>query len=130
MSAYFVYPFAAFCEIAGCFAFWAWWRLDRSALWLLPGLVVLALFAWLLAQVPTDEAGRAYAAYGGVYVAASLLWLWTVEGTHARSLGCDRRCGGARRRGNYPVRRSEEHTSELQSLMRISYAVFCLKQKK
>src|SRR3546814_19741275 len=50
------------------------------------------------------SAGRAYAAYGGVYVAASLLWLWTVEGTHARSLGCDRRCGGARRRGNYPVR--------------------------
>src|SRR3546814_3987963 len=28
-----------------------------------------------------------------------------------------------------PVRRSEEHTSELQSLMRISYAVFCLKKK-
>src|SRR3546814_9555329 len=28
------------------------------------------------------------------------------------------------------VQRSEEHTSELQSLMRISYAVFCLKQKK
>src|SRR3546814_1934083 len=27
------------------------------------------------------------------------------------------------------IRRSEEHTSELQSLMRISYAVFCLKQK-
>src|SRR3546814_2274694 len=29
-----------------------------------------------------------------------------------------------------PVDRSEEHTSELQSLMRISYAVFCLKKKK
>src|SRR3546814_6580052 len=29
-----------------------------------------------------------------------------------------------------PQRRSEEHTSELQSLMRISYAVFCLKKKK
>src|SRR3546814_5477793 len=29
-----------------------------------------------------------------------------------------------------PWRRSEEHTSELQSLMRISYAVFCLKKKK
>src|SRR3546814_6230171 len=29
-----------------------------------------------------------------------------------------------------PARRSEEHTSELQSLMRISYAVFCLKKKK
>src|SRR3546814_2009447 len=32
--------------------------------------------------------------------------------------------------GNPLVRRSEEHTSELQSLMRISYAVFCLKKKK
>src|SRR3546814_4970433 len=30
----------------------------------------------------------------------------------------------------FSVRRSEEHTSELQSLMRISYAVFCLKKKK
>src|SRR3546814_7923698 len=30
----------------------------------------------------------------------------------------------------YPGKRSEEHTSELQSLMRISYAVFCLKKKK
>src|SRR3546814_8781895 len=30
----------------------------------------------------------------------------------------------------YPGSRSEEHTSELQSLMRISYAVFCLKTKK
>src|SRR3546814_8475372 len=30
----------------------------------------------------------------------------------------------------YSIRRSEEHTSELQSLMRISYAVFCLKKKK
>src|SRR3546814_4459075 len=34
------------------------------------------------------------------------------------------------RRGNAWLRRSEEHTSELQSLMRTSYAVFCLKQKK
>jgi small multidrug resistance family-3 protein len=50
-------------------------------LWLLPGMVSLALFAWLLTLVPTDGAGRAFAAYGGVYVAASLLWLWTVEGT-------------------------------------------------
>ena len=44
-------------------------------------MVSLALFAWLLTLVPTDAAGRAFAAYGGVYVAASLLWLWTVEGT-------------------------------------------------
>lgn len=51
-----------------------------SALWLVAGLASLAAFAWLLARAPSDFAGRAYAAYGGVYVAASLAWLWVVEG--------------------------------------------------
>src|SRR3546814_2634800 len=37
--------------------------------------------------------------------------------------------GRRRKRGRGPGTRSEEHTSELQSLMRISYAVFCLKKK-
>src|SRR3546814_2502616 len=37
--------------------------------------------------------------------------------------------GGGGQRGYTPLGRSEEHTSELQSLMRISYAVFCLKKK-
>ncbi len=75
-----IYPLAALAEIAGCFAFWAWLKLDRSPLWLLPGLVSLALFAWLLTLVPSGAAGRAYAAYGGVYIAASLIWLWVIEG--------------------------------------------------
>src|SRR3546814_10076508 len=38
--------------------------------------------------------------------------------------------GGSRRHGAKAFDRSEEHTSEIQSLMRISYAVFCLKKKK
>lgn len=75
-----IFLLAALTEIAGCFAFWAWARLDRSALWLLPGLLSLTLFAWLLTRVDTDFAGRAYAAYGGIYVAASLVWLWLTEG--------------------------------------------------
>lgn len=75
-----IYAAAALAEIAGCFAFWAWMRQGASALWLLPGLVSLAAFAWLLTLAPSDFAGRAYAAYGGVYVAASLVWLWAVEG--------------------------------------------------
>ncbi|MYZ49025.1 YnfA family protein [Propylenella binzhouense] len=70
---------AALAEIAGCFAFWAWLRLGRSALWILPGMVSLALFAFLLTRVESAAAGRAYAAYGGVYIAASLAWLWQVE---------------------------------------------------
>src|SRR3546814_18431616 len=38
--------------------------------------------------------------------------------------------GGIWKRGMILLSRSEEHTSELQSLMRISYAVFCLKKKR
>ena len=75
------YLSAAVAEIAGCFAFWAWLRLDRSALWVLPGMISLVLFAYLLTRIDAIFAGRAYAAYGGVYIATSLLWLWIVEGT-------------------------------------------------
>jgi small multidrug resistance family-3 protein len=80
MMSAFAYIGAALAEIAGCYAFWAWLRLDRSPWWLLPGMAALALFAWLLTLVEADHAGRAYAAYGGVYIAASLVWLWTIEG--------------------------------------------------
>jgi small multidrug resistance family-3 protein len=75
-----LYAAAAVAEIAGCFAFWAWARLDRSPLWLVPGIASLALFALLLTRADSAFAGRAYAAYGGVYIAASMLWLWRVEG--------------------------------------------------
>ena len=75
-----IYALAALAEIAGCFAFWAWLRLGKSALWLVPGLLSLAAFAWLLTLIPTDQAGRAFAAYGGIYIAASLAWLWAAEG--------------------------------------------------
>jgi len=75
-----LYIAAAFAKIAGCFTFWAWLRLDRSPLWLLPGMVSFALFAFLLTRVDLELAGRAYAAYGAIYIAASLVWLWAVEG--------------------------------------------------
>lgn len=75
-----IYIAAAFAEIAGCFAFWAWLKLDRSPLWLIPGMLSLAAFAYLLTLVEVEAAGRAYATYGGVYIAASLAWLWAFEG--------------------------------------------------
>ncbi len=80
MKSLLIYAAAALAEIAGCFAFWAWLRLGSTALWLIPGMAALAAFAWLLTLVESDAAGRAYAAYGGVYIVASLLWLWSVEG--------------------------------------------------
>lgn len=77
---YLIYASAALAEIAGCFAFWAWLKLDKSPLWLIPGVASLALFAWLLTLVDLPAAGRTYAAYGGIYILASLGWLWFVEG--------------------------------------------------
>ena len=55
--------------------------LGASPWWLVPGMLALAAFAWLLTLIEVDAAGRAYAAYGGIYIAATLVWLWLVEGT-------------------------------------------------
>lgn len=80
VKTYLVYGLAALAEIGGCFSFWAWLRLGKPAYWLAPGMGSLALFAYLLTLVESEAAGRAYAAYGGVYIVMSLLWLWAVEG--------------------------------------------------
>ena len=80
LSTFVIFAAAALAEIAGCFAFWAWLRQGRSILWLAPGVLSLVLFAWLLTLAPSQHAGRAYAAYGGIYIVASLLWLWMAEG--------------------------------------------------
>lgn len=74
-----LFGLAALLEIAGCFAFWAVLRNGLSPLWLAPGVLSLIAFATALTQVDASAAGRAFAAYGGVYVAASLVWLWAVE---------------------------------------------------
>jgi small multidrug resistance family-3 protein len=71
---------AAVLEIAGCFAYWSYFRLGRPS-WTLPaGTISLMLFAYMLTRADAAFAGRAYAAYGGVYVAASLVWLRIAEG--------------------------------------------------
>ena len=93
-----IYAAAALAEIAGCFAFWAVLRLDKTWWWLVPGGLLLALFAWLLTLSTTEVAGRAYAAYGGIYILASLGWMvlvertpptrWDLAGSGLAVLGC------------------------------------------
>ncbi len=75
-----VFVAAALAEIAGCFAFWAWARLGQSPIWLVPGVGLLVCFAWLLTLSPADQAGRSFASYGGIYITASLVWMWLAEG--------------------------------------------------
>ena len=70
----------AVAEIVGCYLPYLWLRHGRSAWLLLPAALALAAFAWLLSLHPTLGAGRTYAAYGGVYVAAAVIWMWRIEG--------------------------------------------------
>ena len=75
-----LFVLAAFFEIAGCFAFWVWLRRGGTPLAALVGVASLIAFAFALTRVDSAFAGRAYAAYGGIYIVVSLAWLWVVEG--------------------------------------------------
>ena len=69
----------ALAEITGCYLPYLWLK-DRAPMWvLLPAALSLALFVWLLSLHPA-AAGRVYAAYGGIYVATAIVWLWVVDG--------------------------------------------------
>jgi small multidrug resistance family-3 protein len=69
----------ALAEIIGCYLPYLWLRQRAPAWALIPAAAALAVFVWLLSLHPT-AAGRVYAAYGGVYVATALGWLWLVDG--------------------------------------------------
>jgi len=79
MKAILLYTITALAEIAGCYVFFAVVRNGRSPLLIVPGIGALVLFAYLLTLHPGSGAGRIYAAYGGIYIVASLAWLWAVE---------------------------------------------------
>ena len=80
MQTFVFFLLAALGEISGCYAFWAWLRLDKSIFWIIPGILALMIFAFALTKVDASNAGRVYAVYGGFYILSSLLWLWLVEG--------------------------------------------------
>lgn len=69
----------AIAEILGCYLPYLWLKEHKTAWLLLPAALCLSLFAWLLSLHPA-AAGRVYAAYGGVYIAVALIWLWLVDG--------------------------------------------------
>lgn len=74
-----LFVLTALAEILGCYLPYLSLRQSRSAWLLVPAVLSLAIFAWLLTLHPT-AAGRTYAGYGGVYVSVALVWLWAVDG--------------------------------------------------
>jgi small multidrug resistance family-3 protein len=79
MKTFALYIMTALAEIVGCYLPWLWLKQDKPAWLLLPAVLSLALFAWLL-TLHEAAAGRVYAAYGGVYIGVAILWLWAIDG--------------------------------------------------
>lgn len=78
-KAFGLFVLTALAEIIGCYLPYLWLKKNGPAWLLIPAALSLALFAWLLTLHP-NAAGRVYAAYGGVYIAVALAWLWAVDG--------------------------------------------------
>jgi small multidrug resistance family-3 protein len=79
MRTFGLYVATAIAEIIGCYLPYLWLKQGKSVTLLVPAALSLAVFAWLLTLHPS-AAGRVYAAYGGVYIAVALIWLWLVDG--------------------------------------------------
>ena len=79
-----LFVLTALAEILGCYLPYLWLREGKSIWLLIPGVLSLAAFVWLLTLHPT-AVGRVYAAYGGVYVVMAILWLWAVNGIRPTS---------------------------------------------
>lgn len=78
LKTFFLFSLTALAEIVGCYLPYLWLKQGHSIWLLIPAAFSLALFVWLLTMHP-QAAGRVYAAYGGVYMSAALLWLWVIE---------------------------------------------------
>ena len=75
-----LFVLAGLCEIGGGYLVWGWMREHKPVLWALLGAAVLAAYGVVAALQPISEFGRVYAAYGGIFIALSLLWGIMVDG--------------------------------------------------
>ena len=79
LKIFLLFSVTAVAEIVGCYLPYLWLKQGKPVWLLVPAALSLALFVWLLTLHPY-AAGRVYAAYGGVYVAVAIGWLWLVDG--------------------------------------------------
>ncbi|MFD7922939.1 YnfA family protein [Streptomyces sp. NPDC059740] len=71
---------AAALEIGGAWLVWQGVREHRGVLWVAAGVLALGGYGFVATLQPSAEFGRVLAAYGGVFVAASLVWGVVVDG--------------------------------------------------
>jgi small multidrug resistance family-3 protein len=73
---------AGLAEIGGGYLVWRWLRDGAPIIIGIVGALVLVTYGIIPTLQKSDNFGRIYAAYGGVFVVASLLWGWGVDGLH------------------------------------------------
>ena len=71
---------AALAEIGGAWLVWQGWREHRGLLWIAGGVIALGLYGFVATFQPDPHFGRILAAYGGVFVAGSLVWAMLLDG--------------------------------------------------
>jgi len=74
----FYFVLAGLCEIGGGYLVWLWLREGKSLWFALLGAGVLVLYGVIPTLQPAHF-GRVYSAYGGIFIALSLLWGWQVD---------------------------------------------------
>ena len=74
----FLFVAAGLCEIGGGYLVWLWLREDKSVWYALAGASVLILYG-IIPTLQPAHFGRVYAAYGGIFVALSILWGWKID---------------------------------------------------
>jgi small multidrug resistance family-3 protein len=69
-----LFALAALFEIGGAWLVWQGWRAHRGLWWIAGGVAALGVYGFVATFQPDPNFGRILAAYGGVFVAGSLLW--------------------------------------------------------
>lgn len=74
-----IFILAGLCEIGGGYMVWMWLR-DGKSQWIgVLGGIILMIYG-IVATFQTQNFGRVYAAYGGIFIAMAILWGWKVDG--------------------------------------------------
>jgi small multidrug resistance family-3 protein len=75
-----LFVLAAVAEIGGAWLVWQGWREHRGPWWIAAGIIALGAYGFVATFQPDPHFGRILAAYGGVFVAGSLLWGVVADG--------------------------------------------------
>ncbi|MET8333504.1 YnfA family protein [Streptosporangium canum] len=75
-----LFVFAALAEIGGAWLVWQGVREGRGPLWIAGGVIALGVYGFAAAFQPDPDFGRILAAYGGVFIAGSLIWGMVMDG--------------------------------------------------